>query len=176
VNVDGPISRLSEQSDLRKHSAYNGYRVQPPVCRIFTANCDFKGFFIMLRTVLSFGLLGMALIAPASALSSDFQALEGRWDLVKSGGKAMAASDRQLPYFVVHQGKISGFDGCNKFGGDIRQPERIAKGQRGCKGSYVKLPLDLGDPAGHLKAGKLTGDRLQLPARRGQPASEFRRR
>lgn len=102
--------------------------------------------------------------------------LEGTWQLARTGDRTVEGSADQLPFFTITGGKITGFDGCNRFGGPLEDPQRIVRGQRGCGKGHVELPLDLGNPAGHLKAGTILGDRLLLPAHGALPESEFRRR
>lgn len=98
--------------------------------------------------------------------------IQGSWRLVSVDGQAVEAGDAQ-PHFSIEGDMISGFDGCNRFGGPLGGP--ITVGQRACAGGYVPLPLDLSDLAAHLAGTRLQGDELLLPARADFPASVFRR-
>lgn len=98
--------------------------------------------------------------------------IQGSWRLVSVDGQAVEAGEGQ-PHFSIEGEAISGYDGCNRFGGTVGGP--ITVGQRACAAGHVALPLDLSDLAAHLAATRLQGDELLLPARAGFPASVFRR-
>lgn len=98
--------------------------------------------------------------------------ISGSWRLMSIAGHSMSASDN-VPQFTIDGSTISGFDGCNQFGGNLNDPQSMRLGQRACAGDYVKLPLDLSDPKAHLDSGSLQGDSLTLPARAGLPSSVF---
>lgn len=101
----------------------------------------------------------------------------GTWVLTATGDlDATLADAAQAPFFTISGRTISGFDGCNRFSGDLDKPGLIRATRRGCKDGYLKLPLDLADPASHLARGRLDGRRLQLPAQAGLPPSEFVRK
>lgn len=98
--------------------------------------------------------------------------LDGTWSLVSVGGQSVSA-DGNSPRFTIEGDIISGFDGCNQFGGQLSNPQSLRKGQRACVGEYVTLPLDLSDPKAHLDSATIEGDRISLPAKAGLPASVF---
>lgn len=97
---------------------------------------------------------------------------DGRWTLASIGGQAVAAGTN-APHFAIDGDTISGYDGCNQFGGQLSNPQAMRVGQRACAGDYLKLPLDLSDPKAHLDSANFEGDSLSLPARAGHPASVF---
>lgn len=97
--------------------------------------------------------------------------LEGRWVLTRLSGEHVT-SDPPV-YFELTDEVISGYDGCNRFGGALGGPIRI--GGRGCADRNRLLPLDLARPAEHLMQATLEGDQLLLPLEDGSEA-EFRRR
>ncbi len=100
--------------------------------------------------------------------------MNGTWSLASVGGQAVTA-DGGAPRFTIDGDVISGFDGCNQFGGQLSNPQSMRSGQMACAGEYVKLPLDLNDPKAHLDSATFEGDRISLPARAGLPASVFLR-
>ncbi|MCB1385678.1 MAG: META domain-containing protein [Hyphomicrobiales bacterium] len=101
-------------------------------------------------------------------------ALDGTWTLYSVDGKPVSADDR-VPFFSLHGTSFNGFDGCNRFGGDLRQPHSTVVGQRACAGTVVRIPLDPIRLSDHLDNAELEGNRLRLTPREGYPASEFRR-
>lgn len=118
---------------------------------------------------------GLALMM-TSADAVGINSLTGSWVLAKSGSRVIVQGARELPNFTIKNGTISGYDGCNRFGGPLDQPGHIRQTRRACAAQGEKLPLDLNDALAHLKSGHLSGGNLVLPARGGLPASEFRRR
>ncbi|MGQ0486263.1 MAG: META domain-containing protein [Hyphomicrobiales bacterium] len=111
----------------------------------------------------------VAVIYAKAMMATD---LQGRWQLVQIGDTPLTTAETgQQPYFMIEGGAISGFDGCNRFAGQLDQPSSIMSGQMACAGDQVRLPLDLIDPLAHLKSGALKGDRLTLPARGTIPAA-----
>jgi META domain len=88
--------------------------------------------------------------------------LQGRWTLESIDGEKVETA--QDVFFEIRGENLTGFDGCNSFGGPLGAPERIRSGQRSCVGDYVALPLDLSDPLAQLSAAQLgEGDRLTVP-------------
>ena len=122
------------------------------------------------------GVLAVAVLLGLPAGAAAGGQLDGTWQLTKTGDRTLDGADKQLPYFTIAGRMITGFDGCNRFGGTLDDPQNIVRGQRACSGAHMKLPLDLGNPAAHLKAARIRGNRLLLPARDGLPESEFQRR
>jgi len=85
----------------------------------------------------------------------------GRWLLVSVG-------EQQVPpvaniHFAIDGDSISGFDGCNTFGGSLLEPSLIRQSQMACSQQDFSLPLDLRDPLAHLQRAQLSGDILELP-------------
>ncbi len=92
--------------------------------------------------------------------------LQGKWKLVTIGGQAVVSqSDPDLmPRFSIEDLTINGFDGCNRFWGQLDKPGSIASTRMACPESTLKIPLDMNDVFSHLKMGKMTGKNLILPA------------
>lgn len=117
------------------------------------------------------GIWGMATAAFAGGT------LDGNWILTEAGGKRIAADSLdRTPNFRISGNEISGFDGCNQFGGRLDRPGEIVATRMACLGDYIELPLDLDDAGAHLKKAKLNGDTMRLPAAGRFPASVFKRR
>lgn len=96
--------------------------------------------------------------------------VQGRWALVSTNGKAAAGA---VAFFEISGRHISGFDGCNSFGGSLDRPDLIRKTERDCPG-MDPFPLDLADPLGQLSAANLEGDTLSLPVRGKDGIAVFR--
>lgn len=122
------------------------------------------------------GLIGASIQLVPSAQASGQLPPDGTWVLSRSGSTKLQDTQANLPFFTIVGGAISGFDGCNRFAGRLDLPHRIVTGQRACLRAHLKLPLDLSNPVAHLKAGRMSGGRLLLPARSGFEDSEFHRR
>jgi len=125
----------------------------------------------IVATLAVLGLEAIFLSSPSSA--ANIGKLGGTWVLVRVGERVVTAA--QAPYFTISGHRISGFDGCNRFTGNLDRPGDISSTRRGCPEGYLKLPLDLADVASHLAAAQSDGHHLRLPARAGFPRSEFSR-
>ncbi len=86
--------------------------------------------------------------------------LQGKWVLESINGQAIE-SEADI-YFKIDGKMISGFDGCNTFGGSLDAPDRMRKTQRACSSDSPRLPLDLSDPRPQLESSKLEGDTLEV--------------
>lgn len=106
------------------------------------------------------------------AMAVEPERIAGSWRLESIDGRAVEASGA-VPSFTIEGRTISGYDGCNRFGGSLDAPEAMIVGQRACAGDHLALPLDLADPLADLAAAELEGDRLVLPARGSRPAATF---
>ena len=87
--------------------------------------------------------------------------LQGRWTLLSINGVEVDAD--QNAWFEIKGTLISGFDGCNNFGGDLSSSRPLRQSQRGCANDGPEFPLDLSSPMEHLKTATLNGDELVLP-------------
>lgn len=109
--------------------------------------------------------------------SGDLSNLYGKWILESINGQP-TDSGKKL-YFEIKETKdgpqISGFDGCNKFGGTLAPPAALWKGQRGCPSGKLLLPLNLSDPRSQLDAADVTGKVLTIPLPDGSGEADFRR-
>jgi heat shock protein HslJ len=92
----------------------------------------------------------------------------GRWVLKTLRGAPISTS--RAIFFEINNSVISGFDGCNDFGGPIDRPLHIRKTQRACTDNRPSLPLDLAKPLEHLATGIIEGSILTLPV--SNPAGE----
>jgi heat shock protein HslJ len=119
------------------------------------------------------GLIGY-LQSAAAGDAMDMSKLQGRWVLESIGGQPVSAGDEI--YFEIDGMTITGFDGCNKFGGSLDAPDRLRMTQRGCVSDRPKLPLELSDPRSQLDAATVTGEQLTLPLPGGPGEAVFSRR
>jgi heat shock protein HslJ len=104
----------------------------------------------------------------------NISALKGRWVLEMVNGRNVAP-DRGEIYFEITDQTITGYDGCNRFGGSIAQLSRIQRGQRGCPPDAILLPLDFSNLESQLGRASVRGDRLSLPLSDGRGEAQFRR-
>jgi hypothetical protein len=99
--------------------------------------------------------------------------LQGTWVLREIDGRSL-----EVPkpiYFTIKDGVISGFDGCNSFGGPLNAPARIRMGQRGCPEDVDMLPLNLSRAAEQLAEARIYEDRMKLPIENGSGVAVFER-
>lgn len=123
-------------------------------------------------------ICSLMLLAGVYAVPSDAQetgdgpaSLQGRWSLVSVNGKTIPG----LPaYFEIDGRRISGFDGCNSFGGSLDRPAMIRRGERDCPGREP-FPLGLDDPQQQLDRARVDADVMTLPMT-GDGKAVFRRR
>jgi hypothetical protein len=98
--------------------------------------------------------------------------LTGKWLLESIDGRPVTG--REI-HFQIEGLTISGFDGCNTFGGRLDAPGRIRISQRACEGNAPEFPLRLEDAAAHLRTARRSGDRLDLPLWERPGIASFRR-
>lgn len=116
----------------------------------------------------------MGLLQSGAAFDpKDMSMLQGRWVLESINGQLTGSGTKV--YFEIDGLTITGFDGCNKFGGRLDAPSRIRMTQRGCASDRLRLPLELPDPRSQLNAAKVTGEKLKLPLPGGKGEAGFRR-
>ena len=112
-------------------------------------------------------------LVSAQETNLDAGDLQGRWRLEAVGDQRV---DTPRPiYFEINGDTISGYDGCNRFGGVLGASRGIRAGQRGCVEGNVRLPLDLSDPVGQLRSARLAGDILILRYPDGVETATLRR-
>ncbi|MGD9922781.1 MAG: META domain-containing protein [Pseudorhodoplanes sp.] len=122
-----------------------------------------------------FALLGFfACAAAASAQPMEMANLRGRWVLETINGQPVPSALGEV-YFQITGPTIIGFDGCNRFGGNMNQLGRVQKGQRGCAPGAPTLPFDLSAALAQLERSSMSGDRLSLPLPDGGGTAQFRR-
>jgi heat shock protein HslJ len=109
----------------------------------------------------------------AEANAMDVSLLEGRWVLETVNGKGM--SGEQEIYFEIKGETITGYDGCNRFGGSLAQPSQLRKSQRGCSSEEPQFPLDLSNPLAQLSVATLQGNQLILRLPDGKGEAKFKR-
>jgi heat shock protein HslJ len=112
--------------------------------------------------VICIGTVFAAILRISTAQESEMNLvnLQGRWTLESIDGKIVETS-RDV-FFELRGSTITGFDGCNSFGGPLDSPTRIRASQRSCGDDYVALPLDLSNPLAQLRAAHVKNDRLIL--------------
>ena len=111
--------------------------------------------------------------APVVGDPMDMSKLQGRWILESINGKPVE-SENEI-YFEIDGPAITGFDGCNKFGGRLDAPARLRMTQRACVSEGPRLPLELPDARPQLKAAEVTGEKLKLLLPDGTGEAGFRR-
>ena len=99
--------------------------------------------------------------------------LQGKWILESIDGNAI--EPKPAIYFEIDGLKISGFDGCNRFGGSLDAPNELQIGQRGCPSDSPRLPLQLTDPRVQLRSSRLEDDTLELVLVGEAGKAKFRR-
>ena len=124
-------------------------------------------------SILLFGSAAMMSLLGA-CVAMETNDVKGTWTLTRVGGQQIQTSTTP-PGFTIDGNLISGYDGCNQFGGPLDDPASMRVGQRACAGDIPIFPLDLSDPGAHIASGSMDGGRLLLPARNGLPSSEFNR-
>lgn len=117
-------------------------------------------------------VLCFALLAKVNVM--DLAELKGRWVLEAIDGKEVASGGTEI-YFQITEHSISGYDGCNRFGGNITDPSTMRKTQRACPPETTLLPLNLSDPAPQLSGATVRGGKLFLPLKDGTGEAQFRR-
>jgi META domain len=125
--------------------------------------CFFWFFIVSVQSYSAFAVAG----------TMDVSNLQGRWILESINGKAVE-SENEI-YFEIDGAIITGFDGCNNFGGKLNAPASIRMNQRACISEGPRLPLELPDARSQLKAAEVSGKKLKLklPDRKGE--ASFRR-
>lgn len=101
--------------------------------------------------------------------------LDGTWYLVSVDGAQVPSGSNQ-PNFTIDGDAISGFDGCNRFGGSLSNPQAMIVGQRACADQPIGISLDLSDPQSHLSGATIDGDRLRIPRWKSYPEAIFEKR
>lgn len=116
---------------------------------------------------------GTALAACGNNSGPTISELQGKWVLESIGGPAIKSKTEI--YFKIDGLTISGFDGCNRFGGLLDKPKELRIGQRACPSDSPRLPLQLSDPRTQLESSKLEGDTLDLVLDNEAGKARFRR-
>lgn len=104
----------------------------------------------------------------------DISSLNGRWVLEAVEGKPV--SEEKDIYFQIEGQTITGYDGCNRFGGSLSSPFVIRRSQRGCASEGISLPVDLTNPLPKLTASRMEGDQLVIPMPSGVGEATFKRK
>ncbi len=99
--------------------------------------------------------------------------LQGRWVLNSINEHPL--NEGNYIYFEIDALTITGFDGCNKFGGRLDALSRLRMSQRACVNNETKLPLKLTDPWPQLNASEVSGDKLTMPLPDGAGKACFNR-
>ena len=118
-------------------------------------------------------LLAMTSSAAAQSVEELARALAGRWTLTHIAGAPVRSSGQPMG-FTIAGTKITGFDGCNSFGGDLTAPERIVATQMACTHDTLTMPLDLANLPAQLRRARLEGGSLRVAGTAGR-ALRFKR-
>ena len=125
------------------------------------------------RLLLALPCLASCLLSPGSAADVSIPELQGKWVL-------QSINDRAIPsepviFFKIEGMTISGFDGCNSFGGPLDAPDELRITQRACPSDGPRLPLQLSNPRAQLESSRLDGDTLELDAGDEGGTAKFQR-
>nr|WP_281719601.1 META domain-containing protein [Nitrosomonas nitrosa] len=104
----------------------------------------------------------------------DLSELNGRWVLESVDGENVTSGDEEQAYFEITDQSITGYDGCNPFGGKINNPSAMRKKERGCPDTPL-FPLNLSDPSSQLSRARIESDKLFLPLLDGKSEAQFSR-
>lgn len=127
----------------------------------------------MFKALIKFYCLFLA-VGTSFAGELSLNDLQGGWKLVTIGGQPVSQADPNLlPQFSIKDQTINGFDGCNRFWGQLDKPGSIAATRMACPESALRIPIDMNDVFSHLKMGTMTGKNLVLPALGSLPESVF---
>ncbi len=116
---------------------------------------------------------GGSLAACGNGSAPTVKELHGKWVLESINSRAIE-SETDI-YFKIDGKTISGFDGCNTFGGSLDAPDQMRMTQRACASDSPRLPLDFSDPLPQLESSKLEGDTLELDLADEAGKARFRR-
>ncbi|MBY3465685.1 hypothetical protein HFN80_16970 [Rhizobium laguerreae] len=138
-------------------------------------NCAFL-YHLFMNDHRLIGLLFFLVALPTHSVSADDPPadpaqLEGRWTLATTDGRQRSGPPI---YFEINGRRISGFDGCNNFGGSLDRPAMIRKGERDCPG-LAPFPLGLENPLRQLGQARVEDDVMTLPMLSGEGTAVFRR-
>lgn len=128
----------------------------------------------MLKTVVITFLLTFTLFiggtTSADGQDLNWEILQGKWALTAVDG--VRISGRQPVYFEVRGDTISGFDGCNMFGGNLNDLQRMRATLRGCADHVAYL--DMGNLQSQLSSAIVEGSLLKVTAYDGTTVLEFK--
>ena len=96
----------------------------------------------------------------------DLAELQGRWVLEAIDGKEVPSGGAEI-YFEITGQSITGYDGCNRFGGRRTDPSRMRKTQRACSPETTPLPLDFSDLTQQLSRATIRDGNLFVQLRDG---------
>ncbi|MEP4769671.1 MAG: META domain-containing protein [Roseibium sp.] len=96
--------------------------------------------------------------AHAGEISIDVDVITGKW-LLKTVDGAPVARD-QTAYFSIAGNELSGFDGCNFFGGTLENPALLRMTQRACADD--QLAFDANALVAKLPSATLQNDTLTI--------------
>ena len=116
---------------------------------------------------------GGSLAATGILAEASIQELQGKWLLESINGRAVKSEP--AIYFKIDGRTITGFDGCNSFGGSLDAPDQLRITQRACPSGGPRLPLELSDPRPQLESSRLEGDTLELKVGDEGDSARFRR-
>jgi heat shock protein HslJ len=104
----------------------------------------------------------------------DVAELQGRWVLEDIDGKEVPSGGAEI-YFEITAQSITGYDGCNRFGGSITDPSRMRKTQRACSSETTLLQLDSSDLIQQLSRATIIDSKLFVPMKDGTQKAKFKR-
>ena len=99
-----------------------------------------------------------ALAACESGGTPGITELRGEWVLESIEGRPIDSKSRI--YFEIGEETISGYDGCNSFGGKLDALDRLRRGQRACPAEVLQIRFS--DLKTQFESLKVEGDALDL--------------
>lgn len=98
--------------------------------------------------------------------------LQGRWALQTLNGNRIETEI----FFEIDGTKITGFDGCNNFGGRVDAPSRLVMSQRACASKKALPLINISEIITQLRSAKVSNSRMTVPLPGGGGEAEFERR
>ncbi|AMC35136.1 META domain-containing protein [Janthinobacterium sp. B9-8] len=84
---------------------------------------------LLLSSVLALGLSACASVMPSSPASPSAAAsFDGEWNIVKVNDKAVSSDSKAMLAFDAKTMRITGFDGCNRVMGSLKDENQQLKG------------------------------------------------
>ena len=127
-------------------------------------------FAIIATALYIFTIAGV--LSSVRAQSMELSDIRGRWVLDIINGEQVPREP--VIYFEISERDISGFDGCNDFGGNLEDPTSMRQGQRACLQNNFKLPEPILNILSRIRHARREGDSLIIPLSGGKELTFIR--